>query len=204
MLGYYAERLNAVELNGTFYRTPAPGALGKWAEQTPPDFRFCLKAARGLTYSAAAFPKVAVAAQFGQRLAEMGDRLGPVLLQWPPTARQPDAGLLDALLEALALPVAVEFRNPAWFLPDVSTVLRRRGAALVVTDEEKWPMAPAVQTATFAYYRLRRDYTEAELEAWRRRLGELQGEVYVFFKHEPEAPARALSLLAGTGRQHLV
>ncbi|HEX6349448.1 MAG TPA: DUF72 domain-containing protein [Candidatus Dormibacteraeota bacterium] len=195
MLSYYAERLNAVELNGTFYRTPPPGALATWAAQTPPGFRFCLKAARGLTYSAAAFPKVAVAAQVGQRLAEMGDRLGPVLLQWPPTARQPDPGLLDALLEALALPAAVEFRNPAWFVAPVTVVLRRRGAALVVTDEEKWPMAPVDQTAGFAYYRLRRDYSEAELQGWRRRLRALDSDVYVFFKHEPEAPARALALL---------
>ncbi len=196
MLAYYAERLNAVELNGTFYRTPPPGALAKWAAETPPGFRFCLKAARGLTYSGAAFDKVGLAAQVGRRLSEMGERLGPVLVQWPPTARHPDPGLLDALLESLALTAAVEFRDPAWFSPEVSRVLIRRGAALVVTDEEKWPMAPDVRTAAFAYYRLRRDYTEHELEGWRGRLqSRTDGEVYVFFKHEPEAPARALAML---------
>ncbi len=204
MLSFYAERLNAVELNGTFYRTPPPGAFSKWAAEVPPGFRFCFKAARGLTYSAAAFPKVAVAAQVGQRLAEMGERLGPVLLQWPPTARNPDTGLLDALLEALALPVAVEFRNPAWFAGEIYAVLTRRGAALVVTDEEKWPMAPVEKTAGFAYYRLRREYADAELERWRERLQALDGDVYVFFKHEPEAPARALSVLMGTDRRHQV
>ena len=205
MLGFYAEHLNAVELNGTFYRTPPPGALTKWAAETPPGFRFCFKAARGLTYSAAAFPKVAVAGQVGQRLAEMGERLGPVLLQWPPTARNPDTGLLDALLEALALPVAVEFRNQAWFAAEVYTVLARRGAALVVTDEEKWPMAPVEPTAGFAYYRLRRVYTDAELDRWHERLQAPEGDVYVFFKHEPEAPARARNLLTtGTDRRHPV
>ena len=194
LLRFYSERLNTVELNGTFYRTPAPGAFTKWAAETPEGFRFCLKAARGLTYSGAAFDKVGLAAMVGPRLAEMGDRLGPVLLQWPPMAH-PDTGLLDALLDALGLAAAVEFRDPAWFTPEVSRVLTRRGAALVVTDEEKWPMAPAEQTAGFAYYRLRRDYSEREVDAWARRLSPLSGDVYVFFKHEPEAPARALALL---------
>ncbi len=194
MLRFYSERLNTVELNGTFYRTPAPNAFAKWAAETPPGFRFCLKAHRGLTYSGAAFDKVGLAAQVGPRLAEMGDRLGPVLLQWPPVAH-PDLGLLDAVLEALGLAAAVEFRDPAWFAPEVVAVLTRRGAALVVTDEQKWPMAPAEQTAGFAYYRLRRDYSPPQVDAWARRLSALSGDVHVFFKHEPEAPARAMALL---------
>src|SRR6478672_4882401 len=83
-LAYYAERLNAVELNGSFYRTPTAAAFKGWVAQTRPGFRFSLKVARGLTYSGAAFDKVGLAAQVGLRLAEMGDRLGPALLQWPP------------------------------------------------------------------------------------------------------------------------
>ena len=195
-LAYYAERLNAVELNGSFYRTPTLAAFKGWVAQTPAGFRFCLKAARGLTYSGAAFDKVGLAGQVGPRLAEMGDRLGPVLLQWPPTSR-PDPGLLDAVLEALGLAAAVEFRNPDWFGPEVTAVLARRQAALVVTDEEKWPMAPLEATSPFAYYRLRRDYSPAELEPWARRLrAEAEArDVYVFFKHEPEAPGRALRML---------
>jgi uncharacterized protein YecE (DUF72 family) len=195
-LTYYGKRLNAVELNGSFYRTPTPAAFAGWAAQTPPEFRFCLKAARGLTYSGAAFDKVGLAAQVGRRLSEMGNRLGPVLVQWPPTAG-PDPPLLDAVLEALGLAAAVEFRNPAWFAAAVTAVLERRQAALVVTDEEKWPMAPAAATAPFSYYRLRRDYAPAELAGWAERLRAEAGsrDVYAFFKHEPEAPARALSLI---------
>jgi uncharacterized protein YecE (DUF72 family) len=119
-----------------------------------------------------------------------------VLVQWPPTAR-PDPPLLDAVLEALGLAAAVEFRNPAWFGAEVTAVLERRQAALVVTDEEKWPIAPVAATAAFAYYRLRRDYTAAELAPWAERLRDeaRAREVYAFFKHEPEAPGRALALL---------
>src|SRR5438105_13414212 len=74
MLAYYAERLNGVELNGSFYRTPPPDTLANWAAETPPGFRFSLKAARGLTYSAAGFDREGLAAQVGARLAELGTR----------------------------------------------------------------------------------------------------------------------------------
>ncbi|HEX6547530.1 MAG TPA: DUF72 domain-containing protein [Candidatus Dormibacteraeota bacterium] len=197
MLGYYSERLNGVELNGTFYRTPKPAALAKWATETPPGFRFCFKAHRGLTYSGAAFDKAGLARQLGPQLAALAERLGPVLLQWPPT-RGRDPELLDAVLEALGLAAAVEFRDPSWFDDAVYTVLEQRGAALVVTDEDKWPRAPEVRTAPFAYYRLRRDYSDEELAPWSERLANeaQERDVYAYFKHEPQAPARALALLA--------
>jgi len=198
MLAHYAARLNAVELNGSFYRTPPESTLRGWAESTPPGFRFCLKGNRGLTYSAAAFDKVGLARNLASHLHVLGERLGPLLLQFPPV-RKRDPGLLDALLEALGLPVAAEFRDESWFAAETYSALERRGAALVVTDEEKWPQAPLRRTAPFAYYRLRRDYDAEQLAAWRERLtGELahQDAVYAFFKHEPEAPARALALLA--------
>ena len=57
MLDYYSERLNGVELNASFYRTPPESTLAKWAEGTSPAFRFCMKAHRGLTYSADAFDR---------------------------------------------------------------------------------------------------------------------------------------------------
>src|SRR5262249_60067741 len=110
MLDYCADRLNGVELNGSFYRTPPPESLAKWAAAGPRSFRYCCKAHRGLTYSAAAFPKQRLAAELGTRMRALGERLGPVLLQFPPT-RERDPGLLDELLEALELPAAVEFRS---------------------------------------------------------------------------------------------
>jgi uncharacterized protein YecE (DUF72 family) len=199
MLEHYAGRLNAVELNGSFYRTPPPATLEGWAARTPPGFRFCLKGHRGLTYSAAAFDKVGLARELGRKIGALGERAGPMLVQFPPT-RALDPGLLDAILEALAVPAAVEFRDPGWFDPAVFAVLARRGAALVVTDQEKWPLAPEME-GPVAYFRLRRDYDEAGLEAWARRIQEQarrRQAVYVFFKHEPEAPERALAVMGRT------
>ena len=197
MLAFYAERLNGVELNGSFYRTPPESALLKWAAQTPAGFRFCMKGNRGLTYSAEAFDKVGLARILAERLEPLGERLGPILLQFPPT-RQLNVALLDGLLGALGRPVAAEFRHESWFCDETYRVIRAHQGALVVTDEEKWPRAPRVELGPLAYFRLRRGYTVAALRSW---IAEVQSataahdEVHVYFKHEPEAPDLAKRLM---------
>ncbi len=202
MLDHYSSRLRGVELNGSFYRMPPAGTLEKWAAATPDVFRFCMKASRGLTYSAEGFDRVGLARLFARRMAPLGVRLGPTLLQFPPVRRH-DTPLLDSLLEALAGPVACEFRHESWFHAETYEVIRRHGGALVVTDEEKWPQAPLIEVGPFAYFRLRRDYTERSLEPWVALLKSASAshdDVHVYFKHYPRAPRLALhvaSAIAG-------
>jgi uncharacterized protein YecE (DUF72 family) len=197
MLEYYSQRLNGVELNGSFYRTPPESTLLTWAKGTNPEFRFCMKAHRGLTYSAEGFDRVGLARIIAERLAPLSDRLGPVLLQFPPS-RQRNVGLLDSLLAALGRPVAAEFRHESWFDDETYRVLRAHGGALVVTDEEKWPRAPLLELGPIAYFRLRRGYSAQSLEPWLAHVeASIAGhdEVHVYFKHEPESPALAQRLL---------
>ena len=203
MLRYYAERLNGVELNGSFYRTPPETALQKWASETPLGFRFCMKANRGLTYSADAFDRVGLARIFTQRISVLADRLGPVLLQFPPV-RQKNLPLLDALLTALARPAAAEFRHESWFDDETYAVIRAHGGALVVTDEAKWPRAPLVNLGSVAYFRLRRGYTLKTFEPWIEEVRSAVAtheEVYVFLKHDSASPALARKLLRLAGRE---
>ena len=197
-LGEYAKRLNAVEINNTFQRLPRDEALAKWIADTPPGFKLCLKAQRALTYSGAAFPKEEVARQFGARIEPLGERAGPVLVQFPPTQKR-NPELLERLLAGLARPAAVEFRDPSWLDPEVYAVVTRSGGAVVVTDQEDWPLAEAA--GEFGYFRLRRDYSDAELAPWIRRLRTeaARRDVYVFFRHSPQAPERALRLLESAG-----
>jgi uncharacterized protein YecE (DUF72 family) len=98
MLAYYAKRLNGVELNGSFYHTPPETALLKWSAETPPGFRFCMKANRGLTYSAEGFDRVGLARILGQRVAPLGERLGPIFLQFPPAYYRLRRGYTNASL----------------------------------------------------------------------------------------------------------
>ena len=201
MLGYYAQRLSGVELNGSFYRTPPESTLLNWAAQTPAGFRFCMKANRGLTYSAEGFDRVGLAGIFSRRIAALGERLGPVLLQFPP-ARQKNLALLDSLLTALARPAAAEFRHESWFDPDTYRVIQEHGGALVVTDEAKWPRAPQVDLGSIAYYRLRRGYTARSLQPWVEQVksaATAHDEVHVYFKHDSASPALARRLLKLAG-----
>ena len=197
MLRHYAGRLNGVELNGSFYRTPPEATLRRWAEDTPPGFRFCMKANRGLTYSADSFDRVGLARIFTQRIAVLGPRLGPVLLQFPPVRRK-NLTLLDSLLAALSRAAAAEFRHESWFDEDTYRVLHEHGAALVVTDEAKWPRAPLVEGGPVAYFRLRRGYNNKTLEPWVAQVRSAvatHDEVHVYFKHDSGSPALARRLL---------
>lgn len=204
MLAYYASQLNGIELNGSFYRTPPAATLEHWAAAVPPEFRFCMKANRALTYSADSFDRVGVARSFGERMAPLGERLGPILVQFPPV-RTRNVALLDALLKALGRTAAVEFRHESWFDDETYAVIREHGGALVVTDEEKWPRAPLVALGATAYFRLRRGYDEDTLEEWSEEIRSAlnaHDDVHVYFKHFPESPSLAQRLieLAARGR----
>jgi len=196
MLAYYAQRLNGVELNGSFYRTPPETTLAAWKANTPEGFAFCMKANRGLTYSAEGFDRVGLAGLFSGRIGILAGRMGPVLLQFPP-ARQRNPKLLDDLLTALHRPVAAEFRHDSWFHDETYAVLRSHGAAMVVTDEEKWPRAPLVELGPTAYFRLRRAYNASALAAWTETVRSAlaaHSDVHVYFKHDPQAPRLAIRL----------
>src|SRR2546430_818723 len=82
--------------------TTRPEAMAGWAPRAPAGSRFCLRAQRGLTYSADAFDREGLAGRVGLRLRALGTRLGPALLQSPPT-RQREPALLDRLLTALGV-----------------------------------------------------------------------------------------------------
>ena len=202
MLEHYASRLNGVELNGSFYRTPPATTLERWRDGTAPGFLFCMKANRGLTYSADSFDRVGLAHLFTERISTMGDRLGPVLLQFPPV-RQRNVELLGGLLEALDRPAACEFRHVSWFDDAVYDVIKRHDGAMVVTDEEKWPRAPLVDLGPIAYFRLRRGYTSSSFKSWIAEVASAAAshdEVHVYLKHDPESPALAQRLLKSLGQ----
>jgi len=123
-------------------------------------------------------------------LKEAG-RLGPVLLQLPPTLKA-DAGRLRGFLGLLPRDVrfAVEFRDRSWFSDEVFELLGEHGAALCVAESEELA-TPDVVTAGFAYYRLRKPpYDGPALARLRRRADELVAggrDVFLVFKHEDDA-----------------
>lgn len=196
MLHYYAERLPAVEINSTFYRFPSAGVLEGWGREVPPGFRFAFKAPRRITHLHRLRGVEEETGYFIGLLATMGERLGAVLFQLPPTATR-DTARLAAFLEHLppGLRAAFEFRHGSWLVEEVFELLARYGCALCLTEDEKGSHLDLPATATWGYLRLRRpDYEEAELAERAQRLrGRGWEDVWVFFKHEEEGKGPRLA-----------
>lgn len=167
-------------MNATFYQLPSEDRLRGWAEATPPAFRFAVKMNRRATH----FGDLSIVGTFCERVRVLGDRLGPILVQLPPT-RPRDDGWLALLLDSLdpELEYAFEFRNETW-----------AGVEAVQL------MGALDGDAPFRYLRLREPpYDDAALAEWAIKLRPLLAEgidVYAYFKHEdePTAPAYAARL----------
>jgi uncharacterized protein YecE (DUF72 family) len=185
-LRLYAERLPSVELNNPFYELPSEERLARWASLTPSGFRFTIKMSRRITHHG----RLEWIPAFCSRVRTLGEKLGPVLVQFPPE-RPRDDGFLRLFLDQLdpELTYAFEFRHPSWSVDDA---LFAAGIARVGSLEGEAP---------FRYLRLREPpYDDRALEAWSNRLRPLLDdgiEAYVYFKHEdePTGPLYAARLL---------
>ena len=194
MLGYYAERFSAVEINNTFYKLPERTTLERWAEQVPEGFVFVLKASQRITHRQRLAPESKETLDYLLDTASaLGARLGPILFQTPPFLKK-DAARLRAFLELLPSErrFAFEFRHETWRDDEVHDALRARNAALVCADTEEAGAegAPIVPTADWGYLRLRRcDYDAAALAPWAERIrSQPWWQAFVFFKHEEGRP----------------
>lgn len=205
MLAFYAQRLATVEINYTFYHTPNPKILAGWSRQTPPQFRFTLKAPKRITHDARLRGCAQSLRYFLDTAATLGPRLGMLLFQLPPFFRK-DLPVLDAFLESFPpeARAAFEFRHASWLGEDVFERLRARNLTLCVADSEKMT-TPVEVTADYGYFRLRDEgYTPRDIERWARTIEEKTSrcrDVFVYFKHEEagKGPRFARLLLDALG-----
>ena len=206
-LGYYASRLNSVELNYTFRRFPTEKLLTGWIEATPADFKFAVKAHQTITHVKRLRDTSSFTMDFLGALEPLREagKLGPVLFQLPPFLKY-DLNLLGDFLGKMPHNVraAFEFRHVSWFTEEVYETLRKADAALCQAESEKIE-TPSVQTAGFSYLRLRKeDYSVHAREELAHSVSQLlkQGDVFVYFKHEETAEGAlyAEGLLAAAGK----
>lgn len=202
-LNHYATRLNTVEVNYTFRRFPTEKLLRGWIEATPPGFQFAIKAHQKITHVARLRDVTDFSSDFVRSLQPLDEekKLGPVLFQLPPFLKS-DVALLKDFLATLprSLRIAFEFRHESWFSEEVYASLRTANAALCNAESEKLE-TPDVQTAGFAYLRLRKqEYLAKERKALEHRIARLGagGDVYIYFKHEdtPEGALHAENVLS--------
>ena len=205
----YAECFDTVEVNSTFYRLASRTGVERWLEQTPESFVFTLKASRYLTHLRRLRDLRAGIARFYERIEPLipAGRLGPLVWQLPGNFQRDDDVLAAALAELPAGRHCFEFRHASWFSPDVVSLLRERGVALVIGDHPERPFQTHELTSDWTLIRLhlgargrRGNYSETELVDWAARVGRWrrQAEVFVYLNNDWEgfAPRNAMRLRA--------
>jgi uncharacterized protein YecE (DUF72 family) len=198
-LEHYAARFVTVESNSAFYRLPEVSTFAGWAAATPGDFVMAVKASRYLTHVRRLRQPEEPVARLLERTAGLGPKLGPVLLQLPPSLAI-DLPALAATLAAFpaGVRVAVEPRHPSWFVPATRELLEGRGAALCLSDTGGRP-SPLWATTGWGYLRMhhgraqpRPCYGRTALRTWVERLAGLwpeSADVYVYFNNDPNGCA---------------
>ncbi len=204
-LAWYARRWNVVEVDTSYYRDPGGRLFRRWGDVTPDGFRFTVKFPRDLLD-----PKQELDAEGVERFlanaAQLGPKLGPILLQFPPWFRpRVGSGFLDRLLDRLdpTHRYAVELRAREWFegerWSELGRQLRDRRMALA-WSYLTYVEVPPERTTDFAYLRFIGDHTtvpaefhgevrldrSAELARWARVLQEALNELgtaFAFFNN---------------------
>ncbi|MEU1272406.1 DUF72 domain-containing protein [Streptomyces sp. NPDC005799] len=196
----YTAHFATVEINNAFYRLPTRETFEAWRERVPGDFVVAVKASRYLTHIKRLQEPEEPVDRLMTHAAGLGDRLGPVLLQLPPTLKV-DPGLLDTCLGCFppGTRVAVEPRHESWWTPEVRKVLETRGAALCWADVLSRPVTPLWRTTDWGYVRFHQGraqpwphYGRRALETWVTRIMSTWGateDVYAYFNNDPTGAA---------------
>jgi uncharacterized protein YecE (DUF72 family) len=211
-LAFYATRFDSVEINYTFYRLPSVESCRAWYRQTPPNFRFAVKASRYITHLKRLRDSREAWAAFLKRVKVLKEKLGPILLQFPSNFRATETNLhsVDEFLSYAARQstrLALEFRDQSCLEKEMLAILRRHRAALVVSHSSKYPVADICPTSDFSYFRFHGPkqmfasaYPSGELRDWADQMkAQLQAhrDVYAYFNNDSggHAPRDANTLL---------
>ncbi len=215
-LAYVGETLTATEINATYYGTQKPASFAAWAKAVPDGFQFAVKASRYCTNRKQLGEGGESIAKFvNQGLAELGDKLGPILWQFMPTKRfDPDdfaafLQLLPASVDGVPLRHALEVRHESFDDPAFLSLAADAGAAVVYADHDDYPAIEG-RPVGFSYSRLMRTreeeptgYDAAGIAHWaaRARSQAGEGDVYAFFISgaKVRAPAAAQAMIVALG-----
>jgi uncharacterized protein YecE (DUF72 family) len=153
----YAQVLDCVEINSSFYRPHQPSTYARWAASVPEHFRFSVKLPRSITHERRLRDCAAELDRFAGEVMQLGNKLGCVLVQLPPSLRF-EADVASAFFHALRQRFdgmfACEARHPSWFEAGATELLTMQGITRVRADPPAGQPGPHVPTTGIAYLRL--------------------------------------------------
>nr|WP_312895219.1 DUF72 domain-containing protein [Microvirga sp.] len=154
----YSAVLNAVEINSSFYRPHRTTTYERWAASVPESFRFAVKVPKAITHELRLNDTNGLLDCFLSEVSGLGPKLGPLLVQLPPSLRF-EVGVADTFLSGLrgrvGGPLVCEPRHASWFTPDVEGLLDELRIARVAADPA--PVSGADEPGgwrSLSYYRL--------------------------------------------------
>jgi uncharacterized protein YecE (DUF72 family) len=178
-LSYASRALTTIEINSTYYSSQRPATFKRWADETPDNFVFSVKASRFATNRRVLAEAGESVTRFvGSGITELGPKLGPILWQFAPTKKfDPDdfgafLSLLPEKQDGIALRHAIEVRHESFCAAEFVELVREHDAAIVFADSAKYPTLADV-AGPFVYARLQQakasvktGYTTKELKQW--------------------------------------
>ena len=218
-LGFASRRLSAIEVNGTYYSTMKPESFRKWHDEVPDDFVFSLKASRYATNrKVLADAGDSIKRFVDSGIAELKDKLGPIVWQFMPT-KQFDAEDFEAFLTLLpqkegsrTLRHVMDVRHESFITPDYRKLVKKYKVSTVFTDSDKFPSfeEPEGEVAyarlMMADAKLKTGYAPKALDSWATRAqgwakAPKKRDVFVYFINgaKEKAPAAAGALLERLG-----
>ncbi|AQR68799.1 hypothetical protein BZG29_10945 [Janthinobacterium sp. LM6] len=153
----YAQVLDCVEINSSFYRSHQSATYARWAASTPEHFRFSVKLPRSITHERRLRDGAAELDRFAGEVMQLGNKLGCVLVQLPPSLRfEADvaAAFFQALRQRFGGMLACEARHPNWFAAQATGLLTAQRITRVRADPPAGQPGPHVPTTSEAYLRL--------------------------------------------------
>ena len=140
----YASRFDAVEINTSFHRPHRPTTYARWSAGVPSSFRFSVKIPRTITHGLRLQQAGDLLETFLAEVTGLGDKLGCLLVQLPPSLSFEPAVAADFFMDLrarLSVPVACEPRHPSWFAPPVDSLLQEMRVMRVAADPSCVPEA---------------------------------------------------------------
>ena len=197
-LNYYSDFFSTTEINTTFYHTPSQKTVENWHNRVPDNFIFSIKTNRYITHLKRLKDCKASLKIFYQSLQKLKSKLGPILVQLPPSFKMNEERLVEFISELdKKYQYTFEFRHETWFTDRIYEILAHHNMALCITDLNG-KLSPQEITADFTYIRLHGpqkaysgSYGPAKLKIWKQKIETWanQSSVYCYFDNDEKSYA---------------
>jgi uncharacterized protein YecE (DUF72 family) len=191
-LDFYGNHFDTVEVNATFYRLPGAKTFHEWYRRTPENFLWSVKASKYLTHTKRLKDPEEPLSRLYEAAQGLKEKLGPILFQLPPSLSF-DRDLFISFCESLGRSNrhVLEIRHKSWIHHSVFEILKENNIAFCISDTAgRYPYHEEI-TADFLYIRLHgsqklyaSEYSEAELQAWARKIRDWSMDTYAYFDND--------------------